>query len=237
MKNFNEVLLDSLKKFSIELNSRQTEQFRRYCQLLIEWNKKMNLTAITEPCDIALKHFTDSCTILHYVKINENAQIIDVGTGAGFPSIPLKIVREDVELTLLDSLNKRLLFLNEVTEQLNIKVRTVHGRAEDFGQKEEYREKFDYAVSRAVAPLNVLSEYCMPFVRTGGQFIAMKGPNVQSEIDESKKAIKLLGGKYHNVVQFKVGENGRSIVIADKISSTPPVYPRHGSKIAKKPLG
>ena len=168
--------------------------------------------------------------------IPENASMIDVGTGAGFPGIPLKIVRPDIHLTLLDSLNKRLLFLNEVATQLNMTVETIHGRAEDYGQKAIYREKFDIAVSRAVAPLNILSEYCLPFVRKGGKFIAMKGRNVQPEIDLSRKAIKLLGGTYHNIVEFHIEENSRSIVIVDKTNTTPPAYPRHNSKIAKKPL-
>ena len=137
---------------------------------------------------------------------------------------------------MLDSLNKRIVFLNEVASQLGFEVEAIHGRAEEFGRNEDYREKFDMAVSRAVAPLNVLSEYCIPFVRKGGKFISMKGPNVQEEIDSSKKAIKILGGKLNNVVQFDVDDNSRSVVIVEKLNNTPYTYPRHGSKISKKPL-
>ena len=236
INDFNTTLTNGMQKFNIALTDTQTEQFQIYCNLLIEWNKKFNLTAITDPEEIALKHFVDSCTILRYVKIPENADIIDVGTGAGFPGIPLKIVRPDIRLTLLDSLNKRLLFLNEVARQLNMTLETVHGRAEDVGQKTVYREKFAVAVSRAVAPLNVLSEYCLPLVRKGGKFIAMKGKNVQPEVVQSRKAIKLLGGTYNNIVEFHIEENQRSIVIIDKTTATPSVYPRHNSKITKKPL-
>lgn len=236
MDNFNTVLVDGMKKFDITLTDEQIEKFNIYCELLIEWNNKMNLTAIKEPIDIAVKHFIDSCSVLNYIKIKKNAKIIDIGTGAGFPGIPLKIVRDDLNITLLDSLNKRLLFLNEVADKLGFYIETVHGRAEDFGRKDKYREKYDIAISRAVAPLNVLSEYCIPFVRNGGRFISMKGPNVQTEVDESKKAIKILGGKYNNVVQFNINDNSRSIVIIDKVSQTPYTYPRHGSKISKKPL-
>ena len=236
INDFSTTLTNGMQKFNIALNDTQTEQFQIYCNLLIEWNKKFNLTAITEPCEIAIKHFVDSCTILRYVDIPKNANMIDVGTGAGFPGIPLKIVRPDIHLTLLDSLNKRLIFLDEVARQLNMTVETVHGRAEDCGQKAVYREKFDISVSRAVAPLNILSEYCLPFVRKGGKFIAMKGKNVQPEIDNSRKAIKLLGGTYNNIVEFHIDENNRSIVIVDKTNATPSVYPRHNSKISKKPL-
>lgn len=236
MENFNDILVKGFEKFNIQLTDTQIQQFNIYCRLLIEWNNKMNLTAIKEPDEIAIKHFVDSCTVAHYVKIKENAKIIDIGTGAGFPGIPLKILRNDIQLTLLDSLNKRITFLNEVANQLGFTAEAIHGRAEDFGRNNDYREKFDLAVSRAVAPLNVLSEYSIPFVRKGGKFISMKGPNVQEEIEQSKKAIKILGGKFNNIVQFNVGDNSRSIVIVEKLNNTPYTYPRHGSKISKKPL-
>lgn len=236
MENFNDILVKGFEKFNIQLTDTQIQQFNIYCRLLIEWNNKMNLTAIKEPDEIAIKHFVDSCTVAHYVKIKENAKIIDIGTGAGFPGIPLKILRNDIHLTLLDSLNKRITFLNEVANQLGFTAKAIHGRAEDFGRNNDYREKFDLAVSRAVAPLNVLSEYSIPFVRKGGKFISMKGPNVQEEIEQSKKAIKILGGKFNNIVQFNVGDNSRSIVIVEKLNNTPYTYPRHGSKISKKPL-
>ena len=149
MGNFHDMLIDGMQKFNLEIDNEQIEQFRMYCQLLTEWNKKMNLTAITEPSDIILKHFVDSCTVLHYVRIPQNARVIDVGTGAGFPGIPLKILRKDIRLTLLDSLNKRLIFLNEVAQQLEIEVETVHGRAEDIARQEKYREQFDVVVNFA----------------------------------------------------------------------------------------
>ena len=196
----------------------------------------MNLTAITEPTEVAFKHFVDSCSILNYISVKENAKIIDIGTGAGFPGIPLKIVRDDINLTLLDSLNKRLLFLNEAAKKIGITANTIHGRAEDYGKDITYREKFDMAVSRAVAPLNVLSEYCIPFVKKGGIFVSMKGPNIQEEVNAGKSSIKLLGGKINNVKQFSLGDNSRSIIIVEKVSNTPAAYPRHGSKISKKPL-
>ncbi len=236
MENFNEALINGMKKFNIELTDEQINKFNIYCNMLIEWNSKMNLTAIKEPTEIAVKHFVDSCSVLNYVKIKKNAKVIDIGTGAGFPGIPLKILRDDLDITLLDSLNKRLVFLNEVAKELNLELNTIHSRAEDLGRQENHREQYDIAISRAVAPLNVLSEYSIPFVRKGGRFISMKGPNVQSEIDEAKKAIRILGGKYNNVVQFSIGDNSRSIVIVDKLNPTPYTYPRHGSKISKKPL-
>ncbi|MEE1076320.1 MAG: 16S rRNA (guanine(527)-N(7))-methyltransferase RsmG [Acutalibacteraceae bacterium] len=236
MENFNEALINGMKKFNIELTDEQINKFYIYCNMLIEWNSKMNLTAIKEPTEIAVKHFVDSCSVLNYVKIKKNAKVIDIGTGAGFPGIPLKILRDDLDITLLDSLNKRLVFLNEVAKELNLELNTIHSRAEDLGRQENHREQYDIAISRAVAPLNVLSEYSIPFVRKGGRFISMKGPNVQSEIDEAKKAIRILGGKYNNVVQFSIGDNSRSIVIVDKLNQTPYTYPRHGSKISKKPL-
>lgn len=236
MENFNEALIAGMKRFNIELTEEQINRFNIYCNMLIEWNSKMNLTAIKEPTEIAVKHFVDSCSVLNYVKIKKNAKVIDIGTGAGFPGIPLKILRDDLDITLLDSLNKRLVFLNEVAKELNLELNTIHSRAEDLGRQENHREQYDIAISRAVAPLNVLSEYSIPFVRKGGRFISMKGPNVQSEIDEAKKAIRILGGKYNNVVQFSIGDNSRSIVIVDKLNPTPYTYPRHGSKISKKPL-
>ena len=236
MEAFEKILTDGMNKFDIELNEIQLAKFKAYCQLLLEWNRKFNLTAIKEPNEIAIKHFVDSCTILHYVNIKQNAKIIDVGTGAGFPGIPLKIIRDDIEITLLDSLSKRIVFLNEAAEQLGISVSTIHGRAEDLGRNESYRQSFDIAVSRAVAPLNVLSEYCIPLVRKGGKFISMKGPNVQEETDTARKGVKILGGRFNNIVQFRINDNGRSIVIVDKVSDTPFTYPRHGSKISKKPL-
>lgn len=225
------------KKTGIELSDYQAEQFERYYNLLLDWNEKINLTRITEKSEVALKHFADSLTLLNYYDIPQGAKLIDVGTGAGFPGIPLKIARPDIELTLLDSLNKRLIFLDEVCARLDIDANLVHSRAEDGGRNPKLRESFDLVVSRAVAGLNVLSEYCLPFVKVGGAFTPMKGPDAESEISEAESAIKLLGGKLSAANSFTLGSaGGRTIVVIDKVRSTPQKYPRHGSKIKSKPL-
>lgn len=236
MNTFSKIFDSSINKFNIFLSEEQIEKFNTYCQMLLKWNEKINLTAITDPNQIAVKHFADSISIFAFAQINEGASVIDVGTGAGFPGIPLAIVRPDIKLTLLDSLNKRLVFLKEVTNTLGISCDIIHMRAEDGGKAEHLREKFDIAVSRAVANLNVLSEYCIPFVKVGGQFIAMKGPNIEEEIRNSKNSITVLGGKIKKIESFNIGDNSRNLLIIDKIKKTPSVYPRHGSKISKKPL-
>lgn len=220
------------------LNEKQQEQLNMYANLLVEWNEKMNLTAITEPQEVVFKHFLDCLQFFSSVSVPENAKIIDVGTGAGFPGLVLKIARPDIELTLLDSLNKRITFLNEVIEKLELRgVTTIHARAEEGARKNELREGFDIAAARAVAPLNVLSEYCLPYVKVGGEFVAMKGPAAESEVENAKKAISLLGGGeptiYNKNVEC-VGE--RNIIIIKKISQTPPKYPRNSAKISKQPL-
>lgn len=231
------LLVSGAKVFNIELTAQNISDFTLYCSLLLEWNEKMNLTAIKNPDEIAVKHFADSLSVLKYTDIKPGASIIDVGTGAGFPGIPLAIVRKDIHLTLLDSLNKRLVFLKEVTQRLGIKADIVHMRAEEASHKPQYRERFDAAVSRAVAPLNILSEYCLPFVKVGGIFTAMKGPQLVSELEESKTAIKLLGGEVLANNSFNLSDGStRNILTIKKISKTEKKYPRHGSKISKKPL-
>ncbi|MBQ9472229.1 MAG: 16S rRNA (guanine(527)-N(7))-methyltransferase RsmG, partial [Ruminococcus sp.] len=188
MSSFETILKDVLSRFDISVSDEASAKLSRYYELLIEWNEKMNLTAITEPEDVALKHFADSLSLLSYVDIQQGASVIDVGTGAGFPGMALKIARPDIRLTLLDSLNKRLVFLDEVCAELGIDdVTMIHSRAED-GSRTELRDSFDYAVSRAVASLNTLCEYDMPYVRPGGIFIAMKSKDAQTEIDEAKNA-------------------------------------------------
>ena len=198
----------------------------------------MNLTALTEPEDVALKHFCDSILLLKYAEIPEGSSLIDVGTGAGFPSVPVKIVRPDIKLCLLDSLNKRLTFLTEVVNELNLTdVKIVHSRAEDGAKKAELREKFDFATSRAVAQLNVLSEYCLPYVKVGGAFIAMKGKYSEEEISNAKSAIKLLGGKTVKVDTYNLADTSeRTIININKLSSTDKKYPRTSAKIKSKPL-
>ncbi len=230
-------LVKNLAEMGIELTEIQLEQFNKYYELLIEWNKKINLTRITEPEEVAVKHFADSLSLLDCYEIPQGAKVIDVGTGAGFPGIPLKIACPDIKLTLLDSLNKRLIFLEEVCDSLGIEADIVHLRAEEGGRKPQLRENFDIAVSRAVARLNVLSEYCLPYVKKGGDFIAMKGPDPQEEISEGEIAIEKLGGKIDQVVEFYLpDDSGRTIVIVGKDKNTPKQYPRQGTKIKDKPI-
>lgn len=226
------------ENFEINLSDSQLEQFEIYFKLLVEWNEKINLTAITDELGVAVKHFADSLSFFNYIDVSKGASIIDVGTGAGFPGIVLKIARPDIKLTLLDSLNKRLVFLQEVLDKTGIDAKLVHSRAEDGAKKIEYREQFDFAVSRAVAQLNVLSEYCLGYVRKGGKFVALKGPNADEEIINAKKALQILGGKLVNKYNFDLPLDGgnRTILEIQKINSTPTKYPRNSGKIKAQPL-
>lgn len=228
-----------LKKFADEINISLDDEaltnFDIYADELAEWNGKMNLTAITEPEDIVIKHFVDCLFLLKYADIAESARIIDVGTGAGFPGIPLLIARKDLHLTLMDSLNKRLIFLEDVLDKCALSAELIHSRAEDLGRDELYREKYDVATARAVAPMNVLSEYCLPFVKIGGFFIALKGSN--DETESAAGAVKELGGEIIKNVSYKLPSGDkRSIIIVKKISQTPTKYPRKSKKITSKPL-
>lgn len=237
MEEFKREFEKYLEKMSISLNKEQYDQFYAYMVLLIEWNEKINLTAITEPQEIILKHFVDSLTIAKYIE--EGKTIIDMGTGAGFPGIPLKIYRNDVKVVLADSLNKRIKFLNEVIEKLQLKnIETIHCRAEELGKNKEYREKFDYATSRAVANLSTLSEYLLPFVKLKGSGIFMKTMEIDEELENAKKAIKILGGKIEKVDKFEIPESdlGRSIITVKKEKQTPSKYPRKPGTPAKEPL-
>ena len=234
---FKEKMIINVDKLGINLSEIQLKQFYNYMNLLIEWNKKINLTAITEPDEIILKHFVDSLTISRY--ISDGTKVVDVGTGAGFPGIPLKIVRQDVDITLLDSLQKRINFLDEVINELNLeKITTIHSRVEDFGKNKKYREEFDIATSRAVANLSTLSEYLLPLVKVGGKVISMKGSLIQEELENSKNAIKILGGKIEKVDEFDLPNSdiSRNIVLIDKIKTTPNRYPRKAGEPSKKPL-
>ena len=234
---FKEKMIINVDKLGINLSEIQLKQFYSYMNLLIEWNKKINLTAITEPDEIILKHFVDSLTISKY--ISDGTKVVDVGTGAGFPGIPLKIVRQDVDITLLDSLQKRINFLDEVINELNLeKITTVHSRVEDFGKNKKYREEFDIATSRAVANLATLSEYLLPLVKVGGKVISMKGSLIQEELENSKNAIKILGGQLEKVDEFDLPNSdiSRNIVLIDKIKNTPNRYPRKAGEPSKKPL-
>lgn len=233
LPNF-ELCCSEFEKYSLELTKEKYDKFDKYADFLVKYNENVNLTAITEPKEILIKHFIDSCLILKYVDIPNNSSIIDVGTGAGFPSVPLKIMRPDLKLTLLDSLAKRITFLEKLADILNIEVRTIHGRAEDIAKMSEYREKFDFSCARAVANFSVLSEYCIPFVKVGGSFISMKGPN--ETLDDSNNAIKLLGGNIEEVHSYFLNNDARIIVEIKKISHTPTKYPRNSSQIKKKSL-
>lgn len=235
---FKDILKEQAALSGIELSENQIDSLEKYYKLLIEWNEKMNLTALTEPHDVALKHFCDSILLLKYADIPQNSRLIDVGTGAGFPSVPIKIVRPDIRLCLLDSLNKRLVFLQEVVDKLGLQdVTIVHSRAEDGARKADLREKFDFATSRAVAQLNVLSEYCLPYVKVGGAFLSMKGKYSEEEIANAKSAIKLLGGKTEKVDTYNLADGSeRTIINVKKVSTTDKRYPRTSAKIKSKPL-
>jgi len=226
----------------VTLNDTQLAQFDRYAELLCEWNEKMNLTGITDPYGIVIRHFVDSLTLVPFLK--NGAALIDVGTGAGFPAIPAAIARPDIRVTLLDSLNKRLIFLGAVCEELKLNAVTVHARAEDGGQKAALREAFDVATARAVAALPTLCEYCVPFVKKGGVFVALKGPESDAELNDAKRAAGVLGATFkesqsaHIPAKPKDGEEvfSRRLVVFDKTGNTPKAYPRPAAKIAKKPL-
>ena len=227
---------------NLEITGRQADQLDRYAQLLVEWNEKMNLTAITDPEGVLVKHLMDSLTVLRSLPAaGEKVRLIDVGTGAGFPGIPLAVMREELELTLLDSLNKRLVFLEAVCRALGLEARCVHARAAAAGRQKAHREKYNVATARAVAALPALCEYCLPLVVPGGVFLAMKGPDGEREAQEAASAIKVLGGKLSGIDEWQLppveGEAAdRKILRIQKISPTPDRFPRQAAKIAKQPL-
>ncbi|AMA71460.1 MULTISPECIES: 16S rRNA (guanine(527)-N(7))-methyltransferase RsmG [Aneurinibacillus] len=223
----------------IELSEEQLQQFEKYYELLVEWNEKMNLTGITEKQQVYEKHFYDSITPAFYYTFTGAESLIDVGSGAGFPGIPLKICFPSLKLTILDSLNKRLVFLQEVARQLGlVDISFVHSRAEDAGKDKKYRDRFDLVTARAVARMSVLAELCLPFVKPGGAFLVMKGADIEAELNEGKKAIKVLGGKTERVETFELPEEKaeRNIIIIRKQQKTPSVYPRKAGTPAKKPI-
>lgn len=232
-------LINGVEELELSLDERQFLEFKKYKELLLEWNQKINITAITDGEEVDIKHFLDSLTPALTELFNGGEKIIDVGTGGGFPGLPLKIWNKDLEVTLLDSLNKRIKFLEIVIDQLGLEgVKAVHGRAEFLSREKEYREVYDICISRAVASLDTLSEYCLPFVKQGGHFISMKGPDVEEEVGESKKAIELLGGKIISVEKIRIplSDIDHSLIVIKKIKKTPHKYPRGGGKAKKNPL-
>ncbi len=237
MNDFIEKFRQRLENLSISLEDFQLKQFMDYYEMLLEKNKVMNLTAITEPDEVMEKHFLDSLSLVHAVDLSQKLSVLDVGTGAGFPGIPLKIAFPELSVTLLDSLRKRVDFLNEVIQRLELAdIRAFHGRAEDFAQKKEHREQYDLCVSRAVANLSTLSEYCLPFVKVGGQFVSYKSKECDSEIKSSEKAVALLGGERKKVYKFDLGESKRALILIHKVQNTPKRYPRKSGTPSKTPI-
>lgn len=233
-----EKIAESCAEFGVVLDAEKTRRLNLYGSLLLEWNEKMNLTAITAPEDVLYKHFYDCILFLKHIEVPNGASLIDVGTGAGFPGMVLKIVRPDIKVTLLDSLKKRLTFLDCVINELCLDgIETVHMRAEDAGRNKAIRERYDIACARAVASLPVLMEYCVPLIKTGGIFAAMKGPSAKEEVKLSADAARLLGAAQPNIIcETLTGNENRAFVISKKISQTPTKYPRKPSDISKQPL-
>lgn len=234
-----QILEQKLGELGIKQDQNQLERFHKFYQLLIEWNKVMNLTGITEYEDVVEKHFVDSLSIIKAVDLSRIHTVIDVGTGAGFPGIPLKIAFPHLRVVLLDSLNKRIKFLDGVISQLGLtEIRTIHGRAEEYARKEEYREQFDLCVSRAVANLSTLSEYCLPYIQVGGIFVPYKSGEIDDEVEQSKKAVRILGGNIKDVMKFELPGTDihRSFVLIHKEQHTQKKYPRKAGIPAKEPL-
>lgn len=232
-----ELLQKESAAIGINLDDTALERLDKYAEMLIETNKTLNLTAITEPDEVLYKHFVDSLSLLTVIDLKEGAKVIDVGTGAGFPGVVLLIARPDIKITLMDGTNKRLNFIADVLAEIGLSADILHSRAELAGKEKNYREKFDLVTARAVANMNILSEYCMPFVKVGGIFAPMKAAKADEELDSAKGAIKLLGGEIEKVSHLDIQNCGeRCIIVTKKISQTPPKYPRASAQISKKPL-
>lgn len=233
------LLKEGCHELGLQIEEKQCQQFMVYSNLLLEWNEKMNLTAITERNEIVLKHFIDSISLLKGIEKKEKISLIDVGTGAGFPGIPVKIMKPDWNVTLLDSLQKRIVFLNEVVTKLGLEqVECIHARAEDGGKNPKWREQYDYCVSRAVANLTVLCEYCLPFVKIGGYFVSLKGPDIEEELKGAEIAIKKLGGCVENILTIQIPHTNirHSLIMIKKICQTPAQFPRKAGKVSKVPI-
>lgn len=236
--SFNEILIDGFCELGLEINEKVLESFTIYKELVKEWNEKINLTSILDDSEFALKHFIDSVVIIS--KFKKNSSVIDIGTGAGFPGIPLKICRNDLKITLLESLQKRSKFLNFVIEELSLKgIDVIAKRAEDPAKESNYREKYDYATARAVANMAVLSEYCLPYVKVGGYFIALKGSVIEEELKSAKNSIKILGGEIEEIKEIILpfSEYKRNIIYIKKVRQTSTKYPRKAGFVVKNPLG
>jgi 16S rRNA (guanine527-N7)-methyltransferase len=232
-----DLLKEKAEMFHVKLDETALERFEIYARLLVEWNEKINLTAITDPEGITIKHFLDSLTIFAYVDIPKGSKVIDVGTGAGFPGLAMLIARPDLDMTLMDSTKKRLAVIENILENIGLQANVVHSRAEDAGQNKAFREQYDYSTARAVTNLRDLAEYCLPFVKVGGSFVPMKSAKTEEEIAEGKKAIHVLGGQIVKVDSFELIDCGeRTIINVKKISPTPAKYPRPSAKIAKNPI-
>lgn len=234
-----QIFESKLNAIGITLDEKQKQQFDKFYELLVEWNKVMNLTGITEYEEVNEKHFVDSLSIVKAIDMSQVKSVIDIGTGAGFPGIPLKIAFPHLKVVLLDSLNKRINFLNTVIEELGLEnIETIHGRAEDFAKQAEYREQFDLCVSRAVANLATLSEYCIPYVEKGGMFVPYKSGEIDEEVEQAKKAVHVLGGKLEDVIKFQLPgtEIGRSFVVIKKVQNTAKKYPRKAGLPSKEPI-
>lgn len=231
-----EYLISNAEKMGFSLSKSQVDLFETYYNELVEYNQKVNLTAITDPRGVAVTHFVDSMTLLN-AEIPQNARLADIGAGAGFPSVPALIFRPDLDVTLIDSLNKRITFLNYLAEKLSVSFSAEHLRAEEAGRKKEMREQFDVVTARGVAKIYLLCEYCLPLLKKGGMLICMKGPEPEEEIKEAKKAIFEIGGKFEKTIKFNLPDgSARSLVIIKKTSTTPAKYPRQSAKISKSPL-
>lgn len=226
------------EKYGIEVSAEQEEKFRIYARLLAEWNERINLTAITDPEGIAAKHFLDSALVLKAYPPEQGETVLDVGTGAGFPGVPLKLLRPDLNLTLLDALNKRLVFLDALLKKLGLSAELVHARAEEAARQKQYRARFGLVTARAVAAMPVLCEYCLPFLKPEGVFAAMKGRVSPEENASAKKAVSVLGCRVERVEDYTLpAGDARSIYLIRRVGRIPEIYPRHGSKITKQPLG
>ncbi|MDU2197652.1 MAG: 16S rRNA (guanine(527)-N(7))-methyltransferase RsmG [Peptostreptococcaceae bacterium] len=234
-----DILRQGIKDFGIEVNDQMISDLKTYREILVDWNQKMNLTGIEEEKEVFIKHFLDSISAVSNGYIKDGISLIDVGTGAGFPGLPLKICLQNIKLTLLDSLNKRINFLQEVSNTVNLKdVEFIHGRAEDFGKNSDYREQYDVATARAVAGLPILMEFCVPFVKVGGYFVCLKGPNANLELEESKMAMDILGLEFVEKIDIELPneELKHNILVFKKIKNTPEKYPRKAGKPAKSPI-